>query len=101
MPPGFKRYFLVYDPHGFDWDPAKSDRNFEARGFDFGFAKQVFRGEMLRRRDTRRSDEDVFQVLGEVSGVILFVVYATRRGRIRIISARVATAEEAKLYHDR
>ncbi|ACJ00013.1 BrnT family toxin [Rhodospirillum centenum] len=101
MPPRFRRHFLVTDPSRIEFDPDKSDRTFVNRGFDFAFAALVFRGEILRRRDTRRQDEDVFQVIGEASGVVLFVVYTQRHGRIRIISARAATRDEARLYHER
>ena len=85
----------------FEWDPAKSDRCYKERGFDFGFARAIFSGPILRRRDTRSKNETRFQALGEAAGAILLVVYTVRDGRCRIISARRATTEEAVIYHER
>jgi uncharacterized protein len=99
MPPRYQIDFRPFEI--FEWDPKKSDDCFERRGFDFGFASHVFKDEILRRRDPRRRGEDRFQAIGEVAGAILFVVYTSRDGRCRILSARQATAEEARLYHGR
>jgi uncharacterized protein len=85
----------------FEWDKAKSDRCYAERGFDFGFASAIFQGEVLRRRDTREKRETRFQALGEVPGAILLVVFTIRNGRCRIISARRATEDEARFYHER
>jgi uncharacterized DUF497 family protein len=38
----------------FSWDSAKSDANFEERGFDFAFASLIFEAPTLEREDTRR-----------------------------------------------
>ena len=43
-------------------------------------------------------DEERFQVIGEVNG-ILFVVYTERYNSTRIISARKATAKERSDYN--
>jgi uncharacterized DUF497 family protein len=99
MPPYFRIFFHRF--RDFEWDPAKSDRCYAERGFDFGFASAIFQGEMLRRRDTRTKDEVRFQALGEVSGAILFVVFTIRNGRCRILSARRATQDEVRFYHER
>jgi uncharacterized DUF497 family protein len=99
MPPRFRAF--VHRFRDFEWDPAKSDRCFAERGFDFGFARAIFEGPILRRRDTRAKDEIRFQALGEAGGVILFVVYTVRNGRCRILSARRATADETRFYDER
>jgi uncharacterized DUF497 family protein len=99
VPPRFRSFFRRF--REFEWDPAKSDRCYAERGFDFGFAALIFQGELLRRRDTREKGEVRFQAIGEAAGAILFVVFTIRNGRCRILSARRATAEEARLYHDR
>ena len=44
-------------------------------------------------------DEDRFIVIGLVEE-LLFVVYTKRADRIRLISARLATEVERKLYYD-
>jgi uncharacterized DUF497 family protein len=43
--------------------------------------------------------EDRFTVVGMVEGTLIFVVYAERQGRIRIISARQATRHEQDDYY--
>ena len=45
-------------------------------------------------------DEDRYIAIGRV-GDIIFVVFTERKQRIRIISARLATESERKLYYDR
>jgi uncharacterized DUF497 family protein len=97
VPPTYRIERRPYD--AFEWDPVKSDECFARRGFDFGFAAKVFEGEILRRRDARHANEDRFQAIGEAGAATLFVVYTVRNRRCRIISAREATAEEARLYH--
>jgi len=99
MPPQFRRIWRSFGPEDFIWDPAKSDRNLDERGFDFGFASLIFKGSVLERRDTRHKDEVRFQVIGNAEGAILFVVYTIRDHQCRIISARVATQIEVALYH--
>ena len=44
-------------------------------------------------------DEDRYNTIGLVHD-ILFVVYTERKDRLRIISARLATAMERRLYYD-
>ncbi len=100
MPPLFRRIWRRFGPTDLIWDPAKSERNLNERGFDFGFASLIFRRSVLERRDTRHKAEVRFQTIGAVEGVTLFVVYTIRDHKCRIISARVATPFETKLYHD-
>ena len=44
-------------------------------------------------------DEDRYIAIGMVDSV-LFVVHTVREERIRIISARLATEAERRMYHD-
>jgi uncharacterized DUF497 family protein len=86
----------------FEWDEDKAASNFEKHEVDFEDAMSVFLD--LRRlvREDRREDygEHRYQVIGFVNGTLLFVVY-TVRGRIyRLISARHATALEARTYRE-
>lgn len=86
----------------FEWDPAKSARNYRDRGFDFGAAAQIFAGFTLERADTRREyGEDRILAIGRVAGIVLTVVYTDRRTRSglvvrRIISARRSNRHERK-----
>jgi uncharacterized DUF497 family protein len=101
MPPKFQRFWYDFKKQDFYWDAKKSSLNLEDRGFDFGVACGIFSESILRRQDTRRKGEAVFQALGETRGIVLFVVYTIRNQRCRIISARQATIEEIALYHAR
>jgi hypothetical protein len=86
----------------FEWDPAKSARNYRERGFDFGAAAQIFAGFTLERADTRRDyGETRVLAIGQVAGIELSVVYTDRRTRAgvlvrRIISARRSNRNERK-----
>ncbi len=86
----------------FEWDEAKASSNREEPGVDFVDALEIFFDPLrLERRDDRLDDgEDCLQTVGLVKGRILFVVYTEREARIRLISARRATAKERGAYED-
>lgn len=86
----------------FEWDPAKSDATFDLRGFDFGYITRVFLDpRRVERRDTRRDYREArFQTVGEIKGKVYFVVYTRRHDRLRIISARRASAHEERAYRE-
>ena len=116
-------YFKLGEMH-FVWDKAKSDKCFAERGFDFQTAAMVFNDEAcINEPDPVHSiEKDRFfgigiptsatekeeAFIGEVDDV-LYVVYTERALDDteddliyqRIISARVATRKEKKLYEDR
>ena len=123
-------YFDLGDMH-FVWDKAKSDKCYDERGFDFQTAAMIFNDEAgFFERDPRHSIEEqrMFGIgiptaeseeesafIGEVNSV-LYVVYTDRAVTFdvddeddldpdliyhRIISARLATRKEKKLYEDR
>lgn len=88
----------------FEWDPAKSTRNWQQRGFDFAFASLVFDGTYVEYDDTRRDyGERRVVALGIADGVPLTVVFTDRvdpdRGVVRrLISARVSHRKERRRY---
>lgn len=89
----------------FTWDPAKSERNFVERGFDFDFAALIFSGPTLERIDTRQDYGEVRRVaLGVADAIPLTVVFTDRAeaGDIvrRIISARVSNRRERQAYRE-
>jgi hypothetical protein len=86
----------------YEWDSEKEALNIRKHGLDFDTAILVFEDEnYIEWYDAAHSaTEDRYNVLGMVHDV-LFVVYTERRDRIRIISARLATNQERRLYfHD-
>ncbi|MGO9603063.1 MAG: BrnT family toxin [Candidatus Binataceae bacterium] len=83
----------------FEWDEAKSRRNFVQRGFDFEFAAQIFDGDTLEYDDTRREyGERRVVSIGEIEGEVFVIVYTWRGEYRRIISARHADRRERDAY---
>ena len=88
----------------FTWDPRKSDRNLQERGFDFEFATLIFDGPTVERTDSRRNyGEHRVIALGLAQGISLTVVYTDRAGIgreviRRIISARQSDRRERAAY---
>ena len=83
----------------FEWDEGKSRRNLTERGFGFEYAARIFLGATLERLDNRREYGEVrIQAIGRVSDDILFVVYTDRADTRHIISARLASRKERRLW---
>ena len=83
----------------FEWDEAKSRRNLTERGFGFEYAARIFLGPTLERLDNRREYGEVrIQAIGRVIDDILFVVYTDRGDARHIISARLASRKERRLW---
>jgi uncharacterized protein len=83
----------------FEWDEGKSRRTLEERGFGFEYAARIFLGPTLERQDDRREYGEIrVQAIGQVSDDILFVVYTDRDDIRHIISARLASRKERKLW---
>ena len=85
----------------FEWDEEKNRINQRKHGISFETAAYVFEDEnYIEMYDFEHSiDEDRYIAIGCV-GDVLFVVFAERKENIRLISARLANAEERKLYYD-
>ena len=83
---------------------TKEKRNLVKHGLDFGTAALIFNNlNRLEWFDERHSEqEDRYITIGEIGGiaVVVMVVYTERLEAIRIISARKATNEERRAYHD-
>lgn len=87
----------------FDWDPAKAAANLRKHKVSFEAARSVFYDDLAVQffDEDHSEDEERFLLLGMSSdGRMLLVCHCEReRGEvIRIISARRATASEAKFY---
>jgi hypothetical protein len=85
----------------FEWDDEKEKINKKKHGISFNTAKEIFHDvNRLEIFDIQHSDvEERYNTIGMVDDV-LFVVYVERRDRIRLISARLATENERRLYYD-
>ena len=83
-----------------EFDPRKSDLIFAVRGFDLAHAARVFPGFVLERQDTRPYPEPRFQVIGELLGDVLVIVYTPRGSVCRIITAWEADHEHRAIWHE-
>ncbi|MCR5398299.1 MAG: BrnT family toxin [Lachnospiraceae bacterium] len=84
-----------------EWDDNKNNNNIKKHGISFDTAALIFADEnRIEYFDKLHSvDEDRYVVIGCVHG-ILFVVYTMRDGMVRLISARMATSVERKIYYE-
>lgn len=91
----------IPDAFQFEWDEQKNSINKKKHGISFETAMHVFNDPLrLDFFDEIHSvEEDRFITIGKVED-ILFVVYTLRQDATRIISARIATPRERRLYHD-
>ena len=85
----------------FEWDEEKNRINKEKHGIDFQTAIHVFDDEnRIEIYDVEHSiDEDRYNTIGLVHDM-LFVVYTERKDKLRMVSARLATQAERRLYYD-
>lgn len=102
-----KYYFLLYYWYytnisgiAVEWDDNKNSINKKKHGISFETAALVFADEeRIEYYDKLHSlDENRYVVIGCVQG-ILYVVYTMRGEAARIISARMATNTERKIYY--
>jgi len=88
----------------FEWDAAKSTRNWQQRGFDFAFPGEEFDHTYVEYDDTRRDyGERRVVAVGLADGVPLTVVFTDRvdpgGGLVRrLISVRVSNRKERRRY---
>jgi uncharacterized DUF497 family protein len=85
----------------FEWDDAKAARNIRLHGVDLEEAKTVFEDPFaITIPDEWHSEDELRSItLGRsLLEKVLLVVSTDRQERIRIISARKATADERSQY---
>jgi len=81
------------------WDSKKAISNLKKHGIDFADAVTVLEDERAITISEDYPDEERFITIGMDSlGRILVIVYTWRGTRIRMISARKATAKETRQY---
>ncbi len=83
-----------------EWDDTKNQTNIRKYGISFETAALVFADEeRIEYYDRLHSvNEDRYVVIGCVQG-ILYVVYTMRGEAARLISARLATPTERRIYY--
>jgi uncharacterized DUF497 family protein len=85
-----------------EWDPGKVRLNVRKHGVSFADAVASLEDEgALTMRDPFSDDEERWVTMGrDVLGRVLVVVYTWRGERVRLISARKATARERRRYEN-
>lgn len=85
----------------FEWDETKNSLNKQKHKISFETALHVFDDpNYIEMFDFEHSNiEERFIVIGKV-GDIIFVVFTERGPVIRLISARLATDAERRIYYD-
>ena len=85
-----------------EWDPAKARLNARKHGVHFADAVAVLEDERaLTTRDPFSHEDQRWVTLGlDALGRVLVVVYTWRGERVRVISARKATARERRRYEE-
>lgn len=84
-----------------EFDPAKAASNLRKHGVSFAHAEQALRDPFAVTIDDPDTHDEVrFVTLGmDALGRVLVVVHTIRDERIRVISARKASPNEARQYH--
>lgn len=86
----------------FEWDPAKDEENQRKHGVRFSEAQILFESgvDPLEIYDELHSvEEERFIAIGPIPRGLVVVAWTERKAStIRIISARLATRHEQKLY---
>lgn len=91
------------DVEGFDWDQGNIKKNWERHRVTHVECEEVFfKKPFVVKEDRPHSEmEDRYYLLGKTdAGRFLFVVFAVRRNKIRVISARDMNKKERKLYYE-
>lgn len=92
-------YKRTYNKADFEWDRRKASANLAKHGIDFADATEVLFDPMAITLSDPEKDEERFVTIGtDGLGRTLVVVFTWRESRLRIISARKATAREKREY---
>ena len=87
----------------FEWDKKKSETNLQKHGVSFEEAKTIFNGPVLTIEDKRKEYGETRKIsIGELEGgiTVVIVIHTNRKGKTRIISARIANKKERTLYYE-
>lgn len=87
----------------FAWDPIKARKNLVKHGVSFDEAASVFHDPPAATGadpDHSESEERMVTFGMSSAGRLLVVAHTERRNAIRIISARVVTQQERRIYEE-
>lgn len=82
----------------FEFDPAKSQTNYDKHGIDFVSAQELWKDPNLLEIKAKSAGESRFVLIGKISGKHWSAVVTYRANRIRLISVRRSRTKEVELY---
>jgi uncharacterized DUF497 family protein len=93
---------LIVQGVNFEWDSRKSASNLRKHHVGFEEASTVFGDQLsVTIADPDHASEERFVIIGmSLSQRLLVVVHTMRGERIRLISARIATNHEKRVYQE-
>ncbi len=94
---------IISSDNRYEWDSAKNEINIKKHGLSFEEILPVFDDPFfLERYDYQHSEvnEDRMFGIGSVNGIAIVATAFTERQRIRIISARLASPSEERVYYE-
>ncbi len=93
---------FLYHGQQFTWDLEKAATNLAKHGVAFEHACEVFFDPFVRIEDGGTDEEQREAAIGLTEDWnVLYVIHLMREGEtIRIVSARIATAQERRRYED-
>jgi uncharacterized DUF497 family protein len=84
-----------------EWDADKAAANVKKHGVDFADASTVLHDEQaITLKDDSADEERLITIGMDALARVLVVVYTWREDRVRLISARLATAHERAQYEE-
>jgi uncharacterized DUF497 family protein len=93
--------FDLEEPGEFDWDQGNTVKNLIKHNVSCQESEEVFFDESQVILDDERhfGSEKRKLIIGKTNaGILLSVVFTVRNNKIRVISARMASKKERKLY---
>ena len=82
----------------FEWDEHKRRGNLDKHGVDFPQATELFDGRPTLTVPVVHESEERYLSIGEINQRVMTVVWLQRGGVIRLISARLASRKERKIF---
>ena len=87
----------------FEWDEAKADENLRKHKVPFDEGKTIFNDPFLYTYpdiDSSKTEDRHINIGLSAKNRVLVLIHTERRGKIRIISCRKATASERRHYEE-
>lgn len=88
-------------PISFDWDKGNLEKNWIKHKISFKEAEETFLNKLLKiYEDIKHSQsEQRFYALGITNNnKLLYITFTIRQGKLRVISARIQSNKERRLY---